>query len=689
MRNRQLERRFLNKALQALLVAGIFTAFTATPVFSARKTEDEKGKQKATATSETAASQARSDAYFHFSLGRGLEEEGKFTQALDEYRKAIQGDPQSSYLYVELANAYLRHRRFKEAVQEAENAIRLNPDNLDAHKILGQIYYTSIANEDLNRSPASSESLKKAIREYEAVVRIDPSDSSSLLSLSNLYRYDGNTEKAIETLKKYLEMVPSSEAGLANLAQIHSDQGKFKEAIDVYKKALEVNPESPRILEQLAYTYEQSKDYKNAIETYQKALKADEDSLDLRKGLAQTLLEDGQQDQAEKEYLRILEADPDEGIAYLRLGQIYRKRQDFDKALENFNKANSILVNSIEVPFYIASLYEELGKFEKAEERFEHLLKLTAKQDRKYSEAEAQNRGIFLTHAGYVAQQLGKYSKAVEYFTELKALSPELGLKGESYIIDTYRTSKQMDKAAAEAEAAMKSFPEDQDLKILYADIQAEAGHQEQAVSDLQKMLKGTDDDLKVYSALIQIYQRDKNYKEAEKILVSAEKFFKNREGYLFTLGSLYERQKEYDKAEATFKKVLELNPKHAATLNYYGYMLADRGIRLQQSLELIKEAVDLEPNNGAYLDSLGWVYFKLNQYEEAERFLMKALDRVRKDPTIHEHLGDLYYHKAQYQEAQNSWELSVSYHQDEEDMRKVQKKLDDLKIKLASLQKK
>ncbi len=452
MQDRQFQRRSGKRAWRVLLMVAFLTALLATPIASAKKPEDEKGKQKSVVTSESGASRSRPDAYFHFSLGRGLEEEGKFTQALEEYRKAIQEDPQSSYLYVELANAYMRHRRYKEAVQEAENAIRLNPDNLDAHKLLGQIYYSSIANEDLNRGPASSESLKKAIQEYESVVRIDPSDSGSLLSLSNLYRYDGHTDKAIETLKKYLEMVPSSEAGLANLAQIYADQGNFKEAIDVFKKALEVNPESPRILEQLAYTYEQSKDYKNAIETYQKALKTDEDSLDLRKGLAQALLEDGQQDQAEKEYLRILEADPDEGMAYLRLGQIYRKRQDFDKALENFNKANSILINSIEVPFYIATLYEELGKFEKAEERFDHLLKLTAKQDRKYSEPEAQNRGIFLTHAGYVAQQLGKFSKAVDYFTELKSLSPELALKAESYIIDTYRTSKQTDKAIAEAE---------------------------------------------------------------------------------------------------------------------------------------------------------------------------------------------------------------------------------------------
>jgi tetratricopeptide (TPR) repeat protein len=154
-------------------------------------------------------------------------------------------------------------------------------------------------------------------------------------------------------------------------------------------------------------------------------------------------------------------------------------------------------------------------------------------------------------------------------------------------------------------------------------------------------------------------------------------------------LGSMYERQKEYDKAEKTFKKVIELNPKHAAALNYLGYMLADRGVRLEESLSLIQKAVDLDPNNGAYLDSLGWAYFKLNRVNEAETYLKKALDRVRKDPTIHEHLGDVYYQKGQYADAKAAWETSVANGQDEEESRKVRKKIDDLKIKLASLEKK
>ncbi len=641
------------------------------------------------ATAEQTSAKRRAEAYYHFSLARNYEESGNFLNALDEYKKAIQQDPQSPALYIELANAYLRNRQLNNAIREAESAVRVDPESLEAHRLLGSIYYSIVRNEDSGRTPTSSEYLKKAIQEYEKICSLDNTDTSSLVVLSLLYRYDGQGEKAVETAKRLLDKAPSSEAGLANLAQIYSEQGNTQEAINVFKKALEVNPNSPRILEQMAIAYEQVKDYPNAIQAYRKAMALDEDSLELRKGLAQALLDNKQDEEAEKEFLKILEADPDEGVAYFRLAQIYKNRRDFDKALTHYNKAGSILVGSLEISFNIGLLYEELGKYEKAEERFQQLLKLTEKPAGNYSESEKQNRGAFLTHAGYVSQQLEKYPQAIAYFTELKTMNAENAARAESYIIDTYRAAKQLDKALAASENAVKAHPEDKDLQLLQADLLSESGKGSQAIERLQKMLEGSEDDAKIYSAMIQVYQRDKKFKDAEKTLLTAEKFFKNKEGYHFMLGSMYERQKEYDKAEKTFKKVIELNPKHAAALNYLGYMLADRGVRLEESLDLIKKAVDLDPNNGAYLDSLGWAYFKLNRLDEAEIYLKKALDRVRKDPTIHEHLGDVYYHKGQYAEARAAWEFSLANGQDEEESRRVQKKIEDLKVKLASLEKK
>ena len=95
--------------------------------------------------------------------------------------------------------------------------------------------------------------------------------------------------------------------------------------------------------------------------------------------------------------------------------------------------------------------------------------------------------------------------------------------------------------------------------------------------------------------------------------------------------------------------------------LNYLGYMLADKGSRLTEALKMIRKAVEIEPMNGAYLDSLGWAYFKLGQYELAETNLRQAVERSQTDPTVHDHLGDLYEKTGRIRLAAAQWEISVT----------------------------
>jgi tetratricopeptide (TPR) repeat protein len=145
------------------------------------------------------------------------------------------------------------------------------------------------------------------------------------------------------------------------------------------------------------------------------------------------------------------------------------------------------------------------------------------------------------------------------------------------------------------------------------------------------------------------------------------------------------------DQAEQFFRQALDLDKDNAMTLNYLGYMLADKGVRLPEALKLIRKAVDIEPQNGAYLDSLGWVYFKLGEYELAEDNLRQAVERDQTDPTVHEHLGDLYEKTNRIRLAAAQWELSLaefakSSPADIEpgDVTKVQKKLESARVKLA-----
>src|SRR5437016_1252477 len=158
-----------------------------------------------------------------------------------------------------------------------------------------------------------------------------------------------------------------------------------------------------------------------------------------------------------------------------------------------------------------------------------------------------------------------------------------------------------------------------------------------------------------------------------------------------FVKGSIYERKKKYETAETQFKQILAADPQNAMTLNYFGYMLADRGVRLDEALNYIQKAVELEPANGAYLDSLGWAYYKLGKYDLAEQNLSKAVQRTPNDPTVQDHLGDVYQKVGRLKQAAAHWERalneynrSVSADVEPSEVAKVQKKLESARIKLA-----
>jgi Tfp pilus assembly protein PilF len=181
------------------------------------------------------------------------------------------------------------------------------------------------------------------------------------------------------------------------------------------------------------------------------------------------------------------------------------------------------------------------------------------------------------------------------------------------------------------------------------------------------------------------------------KALDAAEKLASDKDekaSIAFMRGSMYEREKKYDLAEKEFRSVLNMDPSNASALNYLGYMFADQGVRLQEAQDLIKRAVDLEPNNYAFLDSLGWVYYHLNKLDDAEQELRRSLQISADDPTIHDHLGDVYVKEGKLKEAIDQWQASLKAYSvtspsefEPQDVAKVQKKLDNARVRLAKEQ--
>jgi predicted Zn-dependent protease len=301
---------------------------------------------------------------------------------------------------------------------------------------------------------------------------------------------------------------------------------------------------------------------------------------------------------------------------------------------------------------------------------------------------------VFLERLGTIYRDNGNSQLANDTFRRMLSLGDDNAVRGYQQIIDTYREAKQWQQATDAAKEAAEKLPNDRGLKMVYASQLADQGQSDTALQQVRSLLKGTADDREVYVTLGQMYSRLKRWPEAEEALGKAEQLSTkpdDKEYVQFLTGSMFERQKKNDKAEEIFRKILASDPQSAMTLNYLGYMLADRGVKLDEALGLIKKAVDLDPANSAYLDSLGWVYFKLGKYDQAEDSLTKASQHMGADPTVQEHLGDLYQKTGHlklavthWDRALQEWNKTVAAEVDTDDVAKVQRELESAKVKLA-----
>ncbi len=627
---------------------------------------------------------ARAQAYYHFSRARMLDDQGQANQAIDEFKKALELDPNNSLIYSEMAESYLRNNRPRDAADTAAKAISVDRDNIEAHKLLTTIYLQVIGRANAQQPP-SVETINAAIHEFEEIVRIDPTERQSFLMLGRLYQIKGDRDKATQIYKSFLGVEPSSEEGVKALAQLHMDAGNSKEAVAVLEPFVKQRPDSDGALALLGEAYSELMEYEKAADAYHRASELDPDDIEIKKNEAGALYLADKADDSAKIYEEILKTEPDDGIALLRLGQIYRRQMKYDRARQNLQKAVMAFPDSVDIQFNLVMLDRDEGRLEDALKRANDILKKTEKANGRYTEVEKQNRRIFLINQGILNQTLGNYDAAIRVFTDVKNLTGEKDGRIDGLIIETYRMAKNLDKAVQYTEQAMSENPDNRALKVVHADLIAEKGKVDEGVKALQQLQKGTEDDLDVVSAIVGVYQRARKFDQAQSVLSAAVQRFPNEQQLYFLQGSLYEKQKKYDDAEKAFRKALEFEKDDPAVLNYLGYMYASRGTRLDEAEAMVQKAIETDPTNGAYLDSLGWIYFKQNKLDRAEQYLKKAAIFVNSDPDIHDHLGDLYFKTKRYEEARNEWNKSIQLSTEQDDINRVRKKLDDLRTNKAS----
>jgi predicted Zn-dependent protease len=676
-----------------VLSVGVF-AQTANPAPRPAPPPSSSNDQKAATpqTEDTAGS------YFHYMLAHEYEEMATTfgrseyaSRAIEEYKMALNDDPSSKYLNSHLADLYFKTGHIREAIVAAQERVKQDPSDLEAHKLLAEVYLRSLG--DGQQGDVSAQMLKLAVGEYQTIVKLEPNSAEDHLMLARLYAADHQGTQAEGELAAARKIDPASEETALIANRFYTDEGQMQRAVDVLK-ALPDDDQTSRTEYQLGMTYDQMKDGKNAIDAYKKALELEPDNLDVERALATDLTADNQTDAALTAWKDIAAGDPTDPEAWSQVAEIDERNGKIDDSLAAIKKARELAGDSLKYQLEEARIDYVAGHLDDAAKIFEGLASASEHPSGQYSEEEKQDYKMILDNLAEIYKEENQVDKEVAQYQKMLVLGGDYEAYAYDQEVEAYREAHDYDKAVATARDAVEKQPKSNDLKLTLARQLADTGQVDQGIAMAKGVVDSDPKSLESYYQLAQIYVDLRKWKEASETLDAAEKQATKKDDQMmvtFERAMMSDRAKRYDDAEAEFRKVLAIDPDNALALNNFGFMLADHGIKLDEALTMIRKAVQLEPTNYAYLDSLGWAYFRLGQYTQAEDNLQRAISRGANDPTVHDHLGDVYEKTGRLKLAATQWELSlnefaktVQADMDQGDVGKVQKKLDSARVRLA-----
>jgi tetratricopeptide (TPR) repeat protein len=308
-------------------------------------------------------------------------------------------------------------------------------------------------------------------------------------------------------------------------------------------------------------------------------------------------------------------------------------------------------------PYALAQVYEQRHEPRKVVETLQPVV------DR-LTPATAAERGIDVTalllHLGFAYIDLDQPDRALAVLQRAKqgaadSATVDVGL------VQAQLAAGQVGQAAETAAKARARHPDEVRLARIEAEALRQAGQMDRGVAVLEQVRQAHPDDPSNYVALAQLLLSGDRAVQAAAVMEDARARFPDDVSVLFETGAVYDRQKKFAEAEKSFNDVLARDPRHSQALNYLGYMLADRGVRLDESIKYIRRALEVEPNNPAYLDSLGWAYFKMNRLDLAEQNLRQAAADRPRDSAVQDHWGDLLLKLGRPTEAVAAWKRALA----------------------------
>ena len=615
------------------------------------------------------------EAYYQFLLGRHLESEGDAAGAMAAFSEAARLDPTSAEIRAEIASLYARENKLADATAMADAALKLDPHNVSATRLLGFIY-ADMAGVDEGMAAfagGAAASAARAAAYFESARQgLEMPDPSIEMLLGRIYVRSGANDKAIAVLSQLVVDLPGQPEPINLLLQAYLQAGRAADATRTLEAAV---GEQPQLLPMLAELHERQRQWADAASAYERAIERTPKNLELRTRLAAVLLSDGGDTQIGRaldllQQLR-LESPADLRVLYL-LAQAQREAGKLDDAEATARQLMAVAPGS-PTGAYVLGLV--LGQKQQYRGVVETLEPVVGASNSTYASGAGGDLFPALLQLGFAYLELGDADRALSIFERAQKMSPG-DPTVELYLVETQLAARRYAEAAALARKLRSSQPGDQHLLRLEAEALRQSGKGDEGTALLSDALARRPDDVASYTALAEFETARQRYDAALAVLARAAEKFPGDISVSFVAGSVYERQKRFADAEQKFRDVLAKDPLHAPTLNYLGYMLADRGERLDEAVGYIKRALAADPYNGAYFDSLGWAYFRQNKLDLADENLSKAAAQRGRDSAIQEHYGDVLFKLGRYQDAASAWQRALDGDGEQIDRGAIDKKL-------------
>lgn len=606
--------------------------------------------------------------------------------ARQSVQQSLELDPRLAESYTFLAELTLSAPPYDadEAIKLANIGIKLNKNNFGAHRILARLYTlkSGIGKTDGNLSGATNASLNteftnKAIDQWKEIIKLDPRSAEGWAFLSSFYEAQGKKQDRIDALNNWIsaatpletyfyqeifgkqeELSPESATMKLGNALIANNQNK--EAIEILSRAIADDPGNNAAVEMLreAVASADANTASLAVESLKQAIYANPENVTLIKLLADIQARSGRLDDSAKilnDSISNLAEKDKKAAANLQasLADIYADNERYDEAVKNYRNALTLRGITNAEPI--------------TDEDRDFAITVYDKMIRVYKNA-------------------GRTAEAASLIEEARRIFGKSDLFADRQLIDFYRENGKNDEALKVIKSLRVKNPAEYSLMRLEASLLTDMGKVDEGVAIIQPLIGQNspvpsmmNDDFVNHLFISSLYSQGKRGKLA---IESANKAYalaqdsERKQIARLTLATAQQRSGDFNAAETTLRDILKQNSRNPIALNNLGYFLIERKQKLDEALNLIQQAVRIDPTNPSYLDSLGWAYFQLGKYSEAEKHLRNAAKYDATSATIQEHLGDVYQKLNKPDQAKKAWQKALNLTSDTEEVTRLKTKL-------------